>query len=168
MADINKLKPKILKWEGGYANDPDDAGGCTMKGITIATFRRYFGSCKTCSDLRNITDSQWMWIFKKGYWDKMRADEIENQSIADLCVQMGWGSGPITAIKKIQKCLGLTADGVVGPKTLGALNGPNKRSIFNKLWNMRKAWLINISMLRNNRKFINGWLRRLNDYEFEE
>lgn len=27
MADVNKLAPFILKWEGGFVNDPDDLGG---------------------------------------------------------------------------------------------------------------------------------------------
>ena len=166
MANIDKLVPLIKKWEGGYANDPDDAGGCTMKGITIGTFRKYYGNNKTCSDLRNITDTQWLHILKVGYWDKMQADNIVNQSIANLCVQMCWGSGPVTAIKKIQSCLGVTPDGVVGPKTLALLNNQNYKQTFDKLWNMRKAWLINIAQIGNNKKFLNGWLNRLNDYKF--
>lgn len=32
MADYRKLKPFILKWEGGYVNDKDDLGGATNKG----------------------------------------------------------------------------------------------------------------------------------------
>ena len=34
-----KLVPFILSWEGGFVNDPDDVGGATNKGITIATWR---------------------------------------------------------------------------------------------------------------------------------
>lgn len=166
MADINKLIPLILKWEGGYVNDKDDAGGCTMKGITINTFRQYYGKHKTCADLKLITDTQWRHILKHGYWDKMHADEIHNQSIANLCVQMCWGSGPVTAIKKIQSCLGVTVDGIVGTNTLNALNNTNYKNTFDKLWNMRKVWLTNIAMHGNNQKFLKGWLNRLNDYKF--
>lgn len=39
MAKIDVLLPFILKWEGGFANDPADAGGATNKGVTIATWR---------------------------------------------------------------------------------------------------------------------------------
>lgn len=168
MADINKLIPLIKKWEGGYSNNPYDSGGCTMMGVTIGTFRKYYGYNKTCSDLRNITESQWKHILKTGYWDKMRADEIENQSIANLCVQMCWGSGPVTAIKKIQKCLNLRPDGIVGPNTLAALNSPDSEAVFNKLWEMRRIWLINIATVGNNRIFLKGWLNRLNDYKYSE
>lgn len=37
MANINKLKPFILKWEGGFVDDPADLGGATNKGVTIGT-----------------------------------------------------------------------------------------------------------------------------------
>ena len=80
---------------------------------------------------------------------------------------MGWGSGPVTAIKRIQQCLGCKADGIVGPKTLAALNGDNKEEIFNRLWTMRKEWLIRISKIGNNKKYLKGWLRRLDSIKFE-
>ena len=35
MANVNVLLPFILKWEGGFVNDPADAGGATNKGVTI-------------------------------------------------------------------------------------------------------------------------------------
>ena len=31
MADVRKLAPFILKWEGGFVNDPDDLGGATNR-----------------------------------------------------------------------------------------------------------------------------------------
>lgn len=165
MANAELMVPFIKKWEGGWANDPDDAGGCTMAGITIGTYRKYYGSNKTCDDLRFITQKEWLHIFKKGFWDKMKADQIENQSVAQLCVDMCWGSGPITSIKKIQSALGLKADGIVGPITLGALNS-DPENVFYTLWNMRKAWLQKIALKGNNKKFLRGWLNRLNDIKF--
>lgn len=166
MANAELMVPFIRKWEGGYVNDPDDSGGCTMAGITIGTYRKYYGSKKTCRDLKFITQKEWLHIFKKGYWDKMKADQIENQSVAQLCVDMCWGSGPITSIKKIQSAIGVTADGIVGPKTLAALNSCPE-TIFNILWNMRKEWLEKIAQKGNNKKFLKGWMNRLNDIKFQ-
>lgn len=166
MANAELMVPFIRKWEGGYVNDPDDSGGCTMAGITIGTYRKYYGSKKTCRDLKFITQKEWLHIFKKGYWDKMKADQIENQSVAQLCVDMCWGSGPITSIKKIQSAIGVMADGIVGPKTLAALNSCPE-TIFNILWNMRKEWLEKIAQKGNNKKFLKGWMNRLNDIRFQ-
>lgn len=85
MAYVNKLRPFILKWEGGFVNDPDDLGGATNKGVTIGTYRQYRASKKlpepTIEDLKNISDEEWTEIFKKFYWDRWKADKINNQSI---------------------------------------------------------------------------------------
>lgn len=169
MADINKLIPIIKKWEGGYASHPADTdGGCTMKGVTLITFRRFYGSDKNCNDLKNITDEQWLHIFKTGYWDKMKADNIKNQSIANLCVDMIYGSGGI-AIKKIQRVLGVTADGIVGKITLSAINNANQRELFGRLKEMRRIWFNNIVKAQPKKAvFLKGWMRRLDSYQFEE
>jgi len=166
MADAKLMIPFIRKWEGGYVNDPDDKGGCTMMGVTIKTYRKFFGKNKTCDDLKHITDEEWLEIFKKGYWDCWKADKIENQSIAQLCVDMGWGSGTKTAIKKVQECLGLKADGIVGPITLSALNARPSFGVFRKLWVMRYNWFHQIAKVGNNQKFLRGWLNRLNDIKY--
>ena len=70
MAKAELLKPFILRWEGGFVDDPLDKGGATNKGITIDTFRSFYGQGATVEQLKNITDEQWLHIFKSGYWDK--------------------------------------------------------------------------------------------------
>ena len=87
MAKAELLKPFILRWEGGFVDDPLDRGGATNKGITIGTFRNFYGKDATVEQLKNITDEQWLHIFKSGYWDKWKADDIENQSIANIVVR---------------------------------------------------------------------------------
>lgn len=167
MAEAKLMVPFIKKWEGGWANDPDDVGGCTMSGVTIGTFQKYFGKDKTCYDLRQLTEGEWLYIFKNGFWDKMKADQIENQSIAQLCVDMCWGSGSYWAIRKMQRAIGVKDDGIIGPKTLAALNKEPHKEVFDKIWNMRYAWLCNIAKKGNNKKFLKGWLNRLNDIKYD-
>ena len=166
MASAERMIPFISKWEGGYSDHPDDKGGCTMAGVTIGTYRNYYGQEKTCDDLRFITHKEWLRIFKNGYWDKFKADKIENQSIAQLCVDMAWGSGPTTAIRRVQRLFGLKVDGIVGRQTLAALNAPDRDKTFALLWDMRRKWLIEISKKGNNKVFLKGWLRRLDDIKF--
>ena len=81
MADYKELITIIKKWEGGYVNDPDDSGGATNKGVTLATFRTWFGANKTVNDLKALTDEQWIYIFLNGYWNQCKASEINNQAI---------------------------------------------------------------------------------------
>lgn len=163
MADASKMIPYLVKWEGKYSNHPNDAGGCTMIGVTIGTYRKYYGKNKTCEDLKHIKQEEWLRIFKQGYWDKMKADQIENQSLAELCVDWLWGSGPITAIKKIQSIIGAKVDGVVGPETLGILNSDPERW-FGQIWVARRQFFYNIVERKPSQQvFLKGWLRRLND-----
>lgn len=166
MANYKKLKPIILKWEGGYAGNADGMT-CTMKGVTLATFRKYYGNKKTCSDLKKITDDQWDSIFINGYWNKWLADNINNQSIANLLVDWVWTSG-VYGIKYPQQVLGVTADGIVGPKTLAAINDDcNQKALFQRLWERRKKHFESIAK-NGKQQFLKGWLNRLNDFKYQE
>ena len=148
------------KWEGGYVNHPLDYGGCTNMGVTIKTFKRYFGEEKTCEDLKNITDDEWYTIFEDGYYKPSKADKIEDDKVALLVVDFCWNSGTKTAIKRIQKCLGVPDDGIVGKVTLNALNA----DCFDKLFEMRKEFYQTIVNNRPSQQvFLKGWLNRLED-----
>lgn len=163
MADSKILVPFILSWEGGYGNHPEDKGGPTMKGVTLTTFRQFFGAGKTVEDLKKITDEQWHTIFKKGFWDKCGADRIGSQSVANLLVDFTYHSGPGIAIPKIQKIVGVKTDGIVGPKTLDAINRKDRLQLFEQLHKERENFLRTRS---NFPTFGKGWLRRLNSIGF--
>ena len=171
MADYKKLIPHVLKWEGGWGNDPDDKGGPTMKGVTIATYTAYCNKkgrpTPTINQLKNISKEEWEEIFKTMFWDRWKAEQINNQSVANLLVDWLWASGQY-GIKYPQQILGVTVDGVVGPKTINAINSyPDQKVLFNKLWERRKQHFISIANSRpGNQKFLKGWLNRLNDLKF--
>ena len=166
MAVYTKLIPIILKWEGGYAGNIDGMT-CTMKGVTLATYRKYFGKNKNCKDLKAITNAEWDLIFKEGFWDKWKADDIESQAIANLLVDWCWASG-VYGIKLPQRVLGVKDDGIVGKKTIAAINDyPDKKELFQKLWNRRKKQFQDIAK-NGKEKFLKGWLNRLNDFKYFE
>ena len=172
MADIKRLIPHILKWEGGFANDPADLGGATYRGITLATYEAY---CRkkgyprpTVERLKNMPMEQWEDILKTMYWDKWKADAIRSQSVANMLVDWLWGSG-IYAIKIPQQMLGVSVDGIVGPKTIEAVNRRNPREFFDALKAERGAYYERICVSRPaNRKFLKGWLNRLNSLKWED
>ena len=168
MAQVSKFSPFVRKWEGGFSNNPLDKGGATMAGITLATFQGYRKSKglpePTVEDLKKISDSEWNAIMKQNYWDKFQADKINSQAIANLLVGWAWGSGPVTAIKQFQKLAGLFQDGVVGAKTLSAINDADPKVLFNKIWLARKDFFIDICIRdKTQLVFLKGWLNRLYD-----
>lgn len=161
MADYKILKPFILKWEGGFVNDPNDSGGATNKGVTLATFRRYKGASATVDDLKAITDEDWDAIFKTMYWDKVKADEINSQAVANLFVDWYWMSGT-NAIKYVQRLIGTTEDGIVGKQTLARLNAKGESLVLG-IYNYRKDFYHRIVANRPTQKrFLRGWINRLN------
>lgn len=96
------------------------------------------------------------------FWDRWKADQIISQPLANILVDWVWASG-VNGIKIPQRVLGITADGIVGPKTLAALNAANPKELFDKLHNERIKFVEGI-VQRNpsQKKFINGWKRRIN------
>ena len=188
MANIDKLLPYILKWEGGFVNDPLDKGGATNKGVTIATWRQC-GYDKTgdgkidVDDLRMISDADVRdRVLRPYYWNRWKADKIKSQKVANILVDWVWGSG-LNGIKYPQKILGVTADGIVGPKTLAAVNNANPDMLFDSIYKEREAFLRNIvdksvaayekkigrkasdsELIQHTQKrFLKGWLNRLKD-----
>ena len=167
MADYKLLVPKILRWEGGFSDNPYDAGGATMRGVTLATFRQFYGANMTVADLKAITDKQWRHIFKKGYWDKVRADEFVNQSIAELFVDWVWMSGATTPVKTLQRLVGAQQDGLLGPKTLAMVNAYEPARLYGALKAARYAFYDEIVAKRPaNRVFLKGWHNRLESYVY--
>lgn len=171
MADPKKLIPFILKWEGGFVNDPDDLGGATNKGITIGTFGDYRKRKglppPTVNDLKNLSDKDWYEIFKTLYWDRWKADEIKSQSVAAILVDWVWASG-VRSILRAQIILGVTSDGIVGAKTIAALNAADPKKLFDAIKADRKKFIDEICKVRpKNEKYRRGWMNRINAIVYE-
>jgi uncharacterized protein YraI len=70
----------VKRWEGGWADNPADPGGATMKGITIGTYTRWRASqgkpAPTKAELRAITDEEVDAIYRKWYWEESGADKM--------------------------------------------------------------------------------------------
>lgn len=166
------LAPFILSFEGGFVNDKDDAGGATNKGVTLATWRKV-GYDKDgdgdidVHDLKHITDTEAVEaVLHPHYWNRWKADQIESQSVANILVDWVWGSGK-HGIVIPQRILGVKQDGIVGPKTLAALNATNHNEFFYAVKAERELFLHRIVEARpSQKKFLKGWLRRLHSIEW--
>lgn len=172
MADVNTLAPFVLSFEGGFVNDPDDRGGATNRGVTIATWRQVGydkdgdGDIDT-DDLRLITEADAVSrVMKPHYWDRWKADFIRSQSVANIVVDWVWASGR-HGITNVQRLLGVKADGIVGPKTLQALNAQDPRRLFEQIKAERRRFIRGIIAANpRQKKFEAGWLRRLEAIQF--
>ena len=140
-------------------------------GVTIATYKVYRKrkglSEPTVDDLKHLSNNEWIDILKSLYWDRWKADQIENQSVANIVVDWIWASGNY-GIKIPQQILNVKVDGIVGPKTIDAVNSRNPRELFDMIKIARFDFIEDICRKRPaNNKFKRGWLNRINDFVFE-
>jgi lysozyme family protein len=162
MKRAEKMIPLILKHEGGYVNHPSDPGGATNKGITIATFRRYIKASGTIDDLKALTTGQATIVYKRQYWDAVSADLLPvgvDYSVADFAVN----SGPSRAAKYLQKVVGVSQDGQIGPATLAAVRAMEPKDIIRQLNANRLAFMKRIRGGKLWVTFGRGWQRRVDD-----
>ncbi len=172
MADVNILAPFILSFEGGFSDHVADRGGATNKGVTISTWRRC-GYDKDgdgvvgVSDLRLISDEEVIaQVLKPHYWDRCRADEISDQSLANILVDWVWASG-VWGIRFTQRILRVVDDGVVGDVTLRAINSADPESLFAQI-KSRREWHFRsiVAADPSQQVFLRGWLRRLGNIQY--
>jgi len=172
MANFSLYFPILLKFEGGYVNNPKDNGGPTNLGVTLkewlsSGYDKDGDGDIDVQDLKRITPKDAEKIAKLKYWDKVRGDEINSQSVAEFLFDWAYMSGPGTAIRKLQEVLEITIDGIIGNKTIGAINSTNPVTLFNLLKARREKFFRDIVNNNPSQKvFLKGWLNRNNLFVF--
>jgi len=167
MADFSRYAPKLKRLEGGFVNNPNDKGGATNCGVTLFTFRSFFGKDKTVDDLRRMTSSQWTKVMKS-YWTTCKADEIRNQSVAEMIVDWHINAGR-NPLKTIQEIIGTTPDGQFGPMTIGAINAMEQRCLHCKIRSARITYYENlVRKTPSQAVFLKGWLNRVNEFQYQD
>ena len=157
--NYDKCLETILHHEGGYVNHPKDPGGETNLGVTKRVYEEFGGT----KDMKELTVEDVAPIYKKGYWDKMKGDDLPGG--LDLCVfAFGVNAGPGRAAKYLQTQIGTVADGGIGPNTLAKLeeyireNGEHEA--VKKYQEMRQKYYESLSTFAT---FGKGWTRRVDE-----
>ncbi|WP_170326733.1 glycoside hydrolase family 108 protein [Ruegeria arenilitoris] len=154
----------VLKWEGGYVNHPKDPGGATKYGITIGSLADFRRRTTTEQDVKNLTIAEAGRIYRKGYWNPIKGDELP-QGLDLVAYDGAVNSGPSRGAKWLQKGLGVAADGKIGRETLGAaLMANDTVGVIQKASAARMSFL---RILRTWSTFGRGWARRVADTEAE-
>jgi lysozyme family protein len=140
--NYNDCLTRLLKDEGGYTNDPNDSGGPTNYGITIADYRAYINKNGAASDVRSMTVDQAKVIYKSKYWDALGCDDLSS-GVDYTCFDYGVNSGLGRPRKALQRFNSLS-----GTKLIDAINDE------------RTAFLQAIGQGKNS-KFLKGWMARV-------
>lgn len=128
MRSVRSLAEEIVAREGGYVNDPDDPGGATNHGVTIATLRRLGldltgdGRVST-ADVRALTRDQAVEIFIDHYWRKPGIDRLpEDLQPGVFDMHVNAGANAVRILQRLLTRLGRPCadDGIIGPRTVAA------------------------------------------------
>lgn len=161
--NFDKSLALILKHEGLYIDHPQDPGGATMKGITMATFTDFKGRAMSKEELRAISDADVRAIYKSRYWDAVRADELK-PGVDLLAFDMAVNKGVGRAAKLMQRGAGVPEDGALGPKSMAAINALDAADFIAKVSEARRDFY---KSLKTFPTFGKGWLRRVDETEKE-
>jgi len=156
--NFTKCLDFTLQYEGGFSDNPHDKGGATNMGITHVTLAAWRHAAVTTQDVRNLTRGEAADIYKACYWDHVRGDELP--ASIDLAVfDYAVNSGVTAAIRTLQSILGVTSDGILGPKTLAEANNANAKAIAQAICEHRLNFL---ERLPSFSIFGHGWTSRVN------
>jgi lysozyme family protein len=140
MANFAACLAFTLNEEGGLTDNPNDPGGLTNKGITLATFQRYYPELGP-DDLRVINDIQVAAIYRQGYWDLAQCDLLP--AGIDLEVfDFGVNAGPGRSIGYLQVVVGVKEDFADGPITEAAALKMDATTVITKLSGLQRAHYI--------------------------
>lgn len=189
MGDFLISYKKAMKVEGGWANDSDDSGGQTWRGISrknhpnwkgweivdhiglISSHQSIFESAlEKNEELKTLV----LDFYKKEFWDIMKLDYVHSQSICDELFEAGINMNHSVVVEFLQMALNATnrngrdypdidEDGQMGPKTLSVLNAHPRSAQVLKLLNCQQGvYYMNITRKRpSQEKFMTSWLSRV-------
>lgn len=150
----------VLKDEGGNDDDPADHGGRTSRGITQREYnawRQMHG--QPAGDVWKATDADVASIYREEYWNPL-CDSFP-KGIDYLYFDMAVNAGPRRAAILLQRALGVTDDGRIGPVTKLAVSKADPKNLIVKYSDAKRAFYVSL----HQPKFTKGWLNRCNNVQ---
>lgn len=153
MSVFDLIFDRLMKHEGGYVNHPSDPGGETMYGVTkrVAQAHGYFG------DMRKLPKVLAKEITDKSYYKAVKGDQLD-RLIAWQLTDAAYNHGNRQAVKFLQRAVGASDDGLIGPMTLAKVAVSDKNDVV-LLFNAERLEFF--TNLRIWQKFGKGWARRI-------
>lgn len=179
MGDFEKAITTVLNNEGGFSNNKNDPGGATNYGVSLR-FLRSTGEYGDIDgdgdidqdDIKMLTQEKAKELYRREFWDKYHYGMIFDDKTATKIFDIAVNCGPGTAARLIQKAVNsirqadkeitlIKVDGVMGPKTIEAINACGSKPLLSALVFFQKNYYRDLC--ENNEKlnvFLNGWLKR--------
>ena len=154
--NFNKCLEMVLEHEGGYVNNKNDRGGMTNLGVTRRVYEDWVDRPVSEQEMRDLTPEDVAPIYRKNYADRIHFDSLPS-GLDWACLDWAINSGASRPAKAIQRAVGATADGVIGPKTLQLVAEKDPEFIIDYVYTVRQSFY---ESLDDYKHFGRGWSRR--------
>lgn len=157
-SNFERALDHLLEVEGGFVMNPKDPGGMTNLGVTRMVWEMYTKRKVDEAEMRRLTRADVTPLYRTHYWDACRCDALPggvDYAVFDFAVN----SGNRRAARTLQEVVGVNADGLIGPATLGACERQSAREIITDLMNARLNFLKGLNTWAD---FGRGWTSRVN------
>ena len=184
---FEELFEKVIGHEGYYANIKGDRGGETYMGVARNLHPKWQGwqiidSYKEQAGGKikwntQIHDQELLEFVKQFYFYKFYQrnliEKINDGSLQEIvfdwCVNSGfYGSRGVQEVLNSSFDKGLLEDGIIGGKTVQAINACGARNLFDAIKKARIDFYHRIAKKGENHKFLKGWLKRINAINYVE
>lgn len=164
MAAFEDAIGSLLQDEGGYVNDPNDAGGETNYGISKRSFPN--------ENIKALTPAKAALIYKSTYWAGKHLDQLKSQAVATKVLDLMVNMGPKTGARILQTSINqlvkngppLTEDGRIGPRTVAVANDADAVALLKAMQdNAARRYCAIVKSKPDNKRFLRGWLLRAYD-----
>jgi lysozyme family protein len=178
MADFNKAYQLVIAHEGGYVNDPDDPGGETYKGIArkmnpdwlgwhiIDLLKKQPGFPESLQsadaiEIKKQLDYEVSSFYYNHFWLKVNAEKIAEQQVAESIFDFAINAGIPVSISLAQTVVLVTADGIMGPKSIDAINRMDAGQFLSAFALAKIVRYVNICNKKPvSKKYFFGWVVR--------
>jgi len=195
MGNFKEAERVTGRFEGGWANNPNDRGKETYGGIArkfwpnwkgwpyIDKFKADYAKAKT-----KLSLAQWVnasakanpavgelvsQFYKSNFWDVNKLDAITDQQLANVVYDFSVNSGTNRGAKFLQDAynnvngmwVDLVSDGEIGQKTINAVNAFNAKLLFQEYQRLRELFYRKLATDPSQKQFLNSWLSRLTKYK---
>ena len=174
---FEKAFAETMENEGFYANNPNDRGGETYRGISRRFHPEWEGwatvdACENKKSLRAATllEDSVKVFYHKNFWQPNRFEQIVNGRLGRKLFDIAVNAGSSTAGLLFQKALNflgaeLKTDGKIGPRTIRAydnLTPRNDERCLKVVCGLQIAYFVAITEKRPDQKvWARGWLERV-------
>ena len=160
---ISEILEGVLDREGWptVTDHPNDRGGFTKGGITLRSVEQWRGRPVPRRELERLKKEEALEILERRFVNTNGIHRVPDVALKTQVIDNAVLSGPVNAVKDLQRALLVRQDGIIGPITLGRIDSVGAVKVRQRLAVTRTLRLAKIAAKDSTQNvFLVGWLKR--------